>query len=282
MSSRRPSTRGACRNPIRWLLVAVVPVIIVGCSLEARRIPSPPQLELEQPPVSGWTTDKLVGILSYRDRHFQSVRALASVSYRGPEGNQGFQEAIVVQRPDKVRLETLSMLGAILIITVNGAEITGFHPRERLYLRGKSTKENLYRYTGIPFELEEMTRLLAGLPPVRNSAGWRIGGNSLYREVDGAGKEIVVFDLAREIPLRWYRLGPDGSTQLSVAFDKFSPTPAGLFPTNITLEAEASAQKRSLELVYQDPEVNIEIAPALFEQEKPPNAKEVPIEALVR
>jgi Domain of unknown function (DUF4292) len=255
---------------------------MVGCSTAARRIPSPPQLELEQPPVTGWTADKLAGILSHRDRQFQSLRALASVSYRGPEGNQGFQEAVLVQRPDKVRLETLSLLGAILIITVNGDEIAGFHPRERLYLRGKSTKENLYRYTGIPFELQEMTRLLTGLPPVRNSTGWQIGGNSLYRELDGGGKEIVVFDLVREIPVRWYRLGPDGSPALSAAFENFSATPAGLFPSNITLEAETSAQKRSLDIVYQDPEVNVEIAPSLFDQEKPPNAKEAPIEALVR
>jgi hypothetical protein len=255
---------------------------MVGCSTMARPIPSPPQLELEQPPVTGWTADKLAGILSHRDRQFQSLRALASVSYRGPEGTQGFQEAVLVQRPDKVRLETLSLLGAILIITVNGDEIAGFHPRERLYLRGKSTKENLYRYTGIPFELQEMTRLLAGLPPVRNSTGWQIGGNSLYRELDGGGKEIVVFDLAREIPVRWYLLGPDGSPTLSAAFENFSATPAGLFPSNITLEAKTSAQKRSLDIVYQDPEVNVEIAPSLFDQEKPPNAKEVPIEALVR
>jgi outer membrane lipoprotein-sorting protein len=282
LSPRRPSTRGACRNLIRWLLLAVVPAAIVGCSTVARQIPSPPQLELEQPPVTGWTADKLAGILSHRDRQFQSLRALASVSYRGPGGTQGFQEAVLVQRPDKVRLETLSLLGAILIITVNGDEIVGFHPRERLYLRGKSTKENLYRYTGIPFELQEMTRLLAGLPPVMNSAKWQIGGNSLYRELDGGGKEIVVFDLAREIPVRWYRLGPDGSAELSAAFENFSSTSAGLFPSNITLEAETAAQKRSLEIVYQEPEVNVEIAPSLFDQEKPPNAKEVPIEALVR
>jgi hypothetical protein len=235
----------------------------VGCSTVARQIPSPPQLELEQPPATGWTVDKLAEILSHRDRQFQSLRALASVSYRGPEGTQGFQ-------------------GAILIITVNGDEIVGFHPRERLYLRGKSTKENLYRYTGIPFELQEMTRLLAGLPPVRNSAGWQIGGNSLYRELDGGGKEIVVFDLAQEIPVRWYRLGADGSAELSAAFENFSSTSAGLFPSNITLEAETAAQKRSLVIVYQEPEVNVEIAPSLFDQEKPPNAKEVPIEALAR
>jgi hypothetical protein len=281
LSPRRP-TRGASHNLFRWLLLAVVPAAIVDCSTATRQIPSPPQLELEQPPVIGWTADKLAEILSHRDRQFQSLRALASVSYRGPEGTQGFQEAVLVQRPDKVRLETLSLLGAILIITVNGDEIAGFHPREGLYLRGKSTKENLYRYTGIPFELQEMTRLLAGLPPVRNSAGWRIGGNSLYRDVDGGGKEIVVFDLAREIPVRWYRLGFDGSAELSAAFENFLSTPAGLFPSNITLEAGAPLPKRSLQIVYQEPEVNVEIAPSLFDQEKPPNAKEVPIEALVR
>jgi hypothetical protein len=77
-------------------------------------------------------------------------------------------------------------------------------------------------------------------------------------------------------------LGPDGSPELSAAFENFSSTPAGLFPARITLEAAAAAQKRSLEIVYQEPEVNIEIAPLLFDQEKPPNAKEVPIEALVR
>jgi hypothetical protein len=37
-----------------------------------------------------------------------------------------------------------------------------------------------------------------------------------------------------------------------------------------------------LEIVYQEPEVNVEIAPSLFVQEKPASAQEVPIEALGR
>ena len=72
----------------------------------------------------------------------------------------------------------------------------------------------------------------------------------------------------------------DGSPELSAAFDNFSSTPVGLFPSKITLEA--AAQKRSLEIVYQEPEVNVEIAPSLFVQEKPASAQEVPIEALGR
>jgi hypothetical protein len=75
-------------------------------------------------------------------------------------------------------------------------------------------------------------------------------------------------------------LSPDGRPELSAAFENFSSTPAGLFPSKITLEA--GAQQRSLEIGYQEPEINVEMAPSLFVQEKPANAKEIPIEALGR
>ena len=125
-----------------------------------------------------------------------------------------------------------------------------------------------------------MTRLLIGLPPVMIAADWQIGGSSLYRDLNGQGKEIVVFDLAREVPIRWYRLGSDGSPELSASFDNFSSTPVGLFPSKISLEA--AAEKRSLEIVYQEPEVNVAIEPSLFVLEKPASAQEVPIEVLRR
>ena len=92
------------------------------------------------------------------------------------------------------------------------------------------------------------------------------------------GPPRVVFDLAREIPVRWDRSAADGRPELSASFDNFFSTPVGLFPLKINLEA--GAQQRSLEIVYQDPEVNVELAPSLFVQEKPPNVKEVPIDVL--
>ncbi len=278
MTPRGLPTLGAFRKITKPFRLAVFALALAGCATAVRPIPSPLGLDLEQPPAAGWTADKLAGILAQREKQFRSLRSLASVHYRGPEGSQGFQEAVVIQRPDKARLETLTLLGAILIVTVNGDQIAGFHPREGLYLTGKSSKENLFRYTHIPLELQEMTRLLLGLPPVMDSADWQIAGSSLYLRTNGQGKEIVVFDLTREIPIRWHRLGPDGSPELSASFDDFSPTPVGLFPSKITLEDPA--QDRLLEIVYQEPEVNVELAPSLFVQQKPATAREVPIEAL--
>ena len=252
--------------------------LLAGCATFAPRIQAPSPQILEEPPVAGWGAEKLLQILDQRDRQFRSVRALASVSYRGPEGRQGFQEAILVQRPDRARLETLSMLGVILIVTVNGDQIAGFHPREGVFIRGESTKENLFRYTRIPLELEEMTRLLVGLPPVAPASDWQTAGDSLYRDRGGHGKEIVTFDLQTGLPVRWHRLGANGSPELSAAFENFAPTPAGLFPLKIIFES--AGQQRSLEIAYEEPEINAALPSELFSQQKPANAKELPIEAL--
>ena len=276
MSLRGQPMRGALRAVTRSFVFVVL--LATGCSTVVTNIPSPTGLDLNQPADPGWTAEKLAGVLARRDEQFRSLRTLAAVSYRGPEGTQGFQEAVLIQRPDKARLETLTLLGAILIVTVNADEVAGFHPREGLYLRGKSSKENLFHYTQIPLELQEMTQLLMGLPPVPSAADWQLSGNSLYRALNEQGKEIVVFDLERVVPVRWHRLATDGSPELSASFDNFSTTSAGLFPLKIKLET--GTQERALEIVYQEPEINVTLADSFFVQEKPPNVKEVPIEAL--
>ncbi len=278
MRPRRLPANGASRGLGARFILTLLGGLLAGCSTFAPLIQPPDAQILKEPPAAGWTTDKLLQILEQRDRQFRSVRSLASVSYRGPEGQQGFQEAILVQRPDRARLETLSMLGAILIVTVNGDQIAGFHPREGVFIRGESTKENLYRYTRIPLELEEMTRLLVGLPPVAPGSDWQTAGGSLYRDRGGQGKEIVTFDLQSGLPVRWHRLGPDGSSVLSAAFENYSSTPAGPFPSKIIFEA--AGQQRSVEIVYEAPEINAALPSELFSQQKPANSKELPIEAL--
>jgi outer membrane lipoprotein-sorting protein len=248
---------------------------LAGCATVTA--PTPPPVT-EQPPVEGWTAEKLVRILSRRDQQFRSLRALATVYYRGPEGRRGFEEAVLVQRPDRLRLETLSALGAILVLTANGHQVIGYHPREGLFFRGQASQENLLRYTQIPLELEEITALLMGLPPITMASDWTLGGSSLFRYVDGKPVEVVTFDPSLELPVRWYRLSADGGPEVSAVFENFSPTPAGSFPLKIIVET--AGQQRRLDITYQEPEINVEISPALFLQEKPANAKEIPIEAL--
>ncbi|MGE5304617.1 MAG: hypothetical protein ACM3TN_15005 [Alphaproteobacteria bacterium] len=222
----------------------------------------------------------MIQALQQRDRQFHSLRTLARLDYAGPEGKNGFQEAILVERPDRLRLETLSFLGAIMIVTVNDQEILGYLPREDVFLRGQRSKENLRRLTKLPLPLEvkEVTALLLGLPPVETGATPQANNNSLsFPAVDG-GQDIVAFETNDPVPTRWERSGAAGETEISVKFSDYVPTPAGLFPLRIAIES--AIQKRRLEIRYQEPELNASLPAENFTQQKPPDVKEIPIEAL--
>jgi len=177
-----------------------------------------------------------------------------------------------------LRLETLSPLGATLIVTADGNEVIGFHPREALFFRGRSSKENLLRYTQIPLELEEVTALLMGLPPVNLQSGWGAQGDSIYRDMGEGGRETIAFDPVLGVPVKWERSGRDGDIELSALFSDFFPTPAGPFPLKISLEAHP--QEIRVEIHYQEPEVNVTLPFPLFVQERPGNARELPLESL--
>lgn len=273
MSLRRWRVRGLCLQGANGVILAAVSAGIVGCAT----IPFQPTPS-EKIPEKIWRPGELLQSLSQRLEQFRSVRTLANVYYSGPEGRGRFYEAILVRRPDQLRLETLSQLGAILIVTVDRNQIVGFHPREGLFYRGSSSKENLLRYTQIPLELAEVTSLLLGLPPVEIRVPFQREKNELVFPLDGGSKDVVTFDSNRPVPKKWERLDTHGEVALSAEFDDYTETPAGLFPLKIVVDAHT--QGKRLEIRYQEPELNVQLPIALFMQKKPANAKEIPLESI--
>ncbi|MGH7797448.1 MAG: DUF4292 domain-containing protein [Candidatus Binatia bacterium] len=261
----------ASLQPLTLFVLAALVLGLLGCTTVA----PPPAPKL---PAPQWDSSQLIESIKQRNENFRSLRALAQVDYTGPEGKQGFQEAVIVQRPDRLRLETLTFLGTILIVTANDKEIIGYHPREGVFVRGRATKENLQRYTQIPLELEEITMLLMGLPPVEASAPWKQEGNTLIFSSNGLARDVVAFDYQQPVPARWQRFNDSGDVQLTAHFSDYVGTPAGLFPTRIVFES--NTQKKKLEIRYKDPELNATITSDLFSQQKPAHAQEVPIGAI--
>lgn len=269
----RPARRANFTNYRRSILfvIGILALELGGCATVTPPLaPTPPPL---------WQSGQLIASITQRSKEFRSVRALAQVDYAGPEGKHGFQEAVLVQRPDQLRLETLSLLGAILIVTANAKEIIGYHPREGVFVRGDRTKENIRRYTQIPLDLEEVTRLLLGLPPVQLSAPWTQEGNALIFSPNSGKRDVVTFEAQQPVPTKWERFNRDGKVELSAGFGDYISTPAGLFPSKIHFEAQLQ-NIMTLEIHYQEPEINTALPADLFSQQKPPNAQEVPIEAI--
>jgi hypothetical protein len=255
-------------------LLALVAALSAGCATTVVPPAGP------EAPKRAWAAGELITALAERSKQFRSLRALARVDYAGPEGKNGFQEAVLVQRPDRLRLETLSFLGAILIVTANGTEIIGHHTREGVFLRGEASKENLLRLTQIPLELDEVTALLLGVPPVDMRLPAQQQGATVVVSAAGGGQDVVRFYGDEKVPTQWQRSNGSGAVELSATFSDYTTTPAGSFASRILLES--AVPKRRLEIRYQEPELNGAIPPELFSQQKPPHAKELPIEVLER
>ncbi len=255
-----------------FLFLAAVCTVITACATV-----SPPSRE-PQLPTKQWATGELIESLNQRNQQFRSLRALARLDYVGPDGKGNVQEAVLVQRPDRLRLETLTFLGAVLIVTVNDKEIIGHHSREGIFVRGPRTKENLLRYTQIPLELDEITALLLGLPPVDTRAPRRQEGPTLVFSPNGRKQDAVTFESQLPVPTKWERFNDAGAVELSARFLDYISTPAGSFPSKIQVEAQL--QKRKLEIRYQEPEINASLPPEIFTQEKPAHAQELRLETL--
>jgi hypothetical protein len=251
-------------------LFALLLIVLAGCATVAPPVP--------KPPVPQWESAKLIESLKQRNERFRALRSLAQVDYAGPEGKHGFQEAVIVQRPDRLRLDTLTFLGAILIFTANEKEVIGYHPREGVFVRGRPTKENLRRYTQIPLELGEITMVLMGLPPVDPNAAWKQEENTLLLASGGRKRDVLTFASHEPVPTKWERFSDDGKVELSAQFNDYAATPAGLFPLSLALEAHG--QKRKLNIRYKEPDLNGTIPPEQFTQQIPGHVKEVPIEAV--
>jgi hypothetical protein len=265
-----------CSPSALFRSLVLLPLSIFLIGLGACTTVAPPAAP--ETPAPQWESDKLIESLKQRAEKFRSLRALAQVDYAGPEGKHGFQEAVIVQRPDRLRLDTLTFLGAILIFTANDKEIIGYHPREGVFVRARPTSENLRRYTQIPLQLEEITMLLTGLPPIDASAPSKQEGNTLIFSSNGRKRDVLKFESHQPVPTQWERFNDDGKVELSAQFKDYVATPGGLFPQ--TVVSEALLQKKKLSIRYKEPELNATIPPEQFTQQIPAHAKEVPIEAV--
>jgi hypothetical protein len=237
-----------------------------------------PPPSLPTPPATEWRGKELIDALSQREKQFRSLRAPARVDYAGPDGKHGFDEAVLVARPDRLRLETLSMVGTVMVVTVNDNEIIGYYVREGIMVRGPTSRENLLRTTQMPLELHEITAVLLGVPPVDSNGRWEQRGNTLlFAGADGMS-DAVSFEAQQPVPTRWQRANAAGEVEISVLFADYISTPAGSFPGRLIMEAPL--QKRKLDIRYQEPEINPALKAEQFSQQKPAHVKELPIEAV--
>src|SRR5579883_2643776 len=139
--------------PRRLLPAWAVGVVLVGgCALRGPRVAVRPA-----------TVDELLGAITARRAALASLRARAQV--RTGLARLWTREAIVVQRPNAVRIDVLSPFGLTLALGTDGTVLWAYPPAEGTRYEGPATPANLARFLGTPVAVGDLAAILLGLPP---------------------------------------------------------------------------------------------------------------------
>ena len=246
----------------RPLLVAWVvgALLIGGCRFR------PPR------PLAPITAEQLLQGLAARRTAVGSLRARARL--RAGLSGLWVREAVIVRRPDQVRIDVLSPFGLALAVGLRGPLLWAYPPAQRTRYEGEASPANLARFLGAPVAGPDVVDLLLGVPPSREPVAppaLDVTDEREYRVMLplAGGTQTIWFE-GDTLLVRRAEETSDGTVALRVTFDDYHDG----FPYVLDVAAVGGAGAR---LTYDTVEPNATVDPALFAP--PPAARVLPLEA---
>jgi hypothetical protein len=188
-----------------------------------------------------------------------SLRARGRLELDVPAGDRRVDEVVLAQRPDRLRLESLSPLGQAISVLVTDGERYGWFDGARLE-SGDITPATLHERVGLALEPREAVDLLLASPSAAGSAprsafdtgselwivldGWRLG-------LDPAG-ELAALEA----------LDPAGKLRWRARYAGWRDVPGGRYPEALSVEFPRTRVALRLELSRV--ELNAALGPERF------------------
>jgi hypothetical protein len=247
------------RRPV--LVACVLGVLVAGgCRVRAPR-PLPPV-----------TAAQLLDGLAARRAAVSSLRARARL--RAGLSGLWVREAVLVRRPDAVRIDVLSPFGLALAVGLRGHLLWAYPPAERTRYEGVATPANLTRFLGAPVAGADVVDVLLGVPPERRPVGPPALDVTREREYRltlplAAGTQTLWFE-GDTLLVRRAEETTGGRVALQVTFDDYQDG----FPHAVAVTASGGPAAR---LTYDAVEPNAPVDASVFAP--PPAARVLPLDA---
>lgn len=247
----------------------------LSACVSPKSVPSEPKL-VSNPEVER----QLLETLRVDGHTFQSLRGLAKVQVVWQGKTTTATQALVVEKPDRFRAETLNPFGfgsPLLLMVTDGSELAVMVPGEGRLFRGEASFRNLQRFTKVPLQLEDLVCLMLYDVPV-------IAYEKRYSAIDPAGEYRLVLlgEPDRRQELRFnrrmrlletaYFLSDD--LALRVRYDNFS---VGSDPFPQSAFMEMPLQKAEASLAFTEIATNVAPLAESFQLTTPPGYEERPI-----
>jgi len=251
----------------------VTVVALAGCT--ARPAP-PPNAALAGPLP---TRAALAAALEARRAALRGLRAWARLSYDAPDESRRAKQLLVVERPDRLRMELFSPFGAVFVLTAGDGALAAWDRGEAIVYRGAASAANLDRYAQVDVPVPTAVDLLLATPPIADDAGVVSadgGAIKLWQETP-QGVTATWFAAATLDPLRVEYQDADGRVRLRAAYDAWTAIDGVRLPSAVALDLPAA--QRRIGIALSDIEVNPPLPPAVFALATPAGSREVALDA---
>jgi hypothetical protein len=226
--------------------------------------------------------DVLLAQVAARRRAVTTLRGFAHISYESAEEKLGSRHAVVVAPPDRFRLEILSPIGALAVVTANARELAVWVRRDHRTYRGPATASSIGAWVGVPLGVADIDAALAGLPPERQATG---AAAIAYDE--SAGLVRVHVPIAGGRQELWYAGdGPnpvacettlDGTNQmLRIAFADYRTIGSVTLPLDVDMRLEPAG--RRVHVRWEPPTPNAVVRDDAFAFPVREGVEEMPLE----
>ena len=203
----------------------VLGILLLACSCAARSPRSEPESRgrfVDRAP----SAQEVVTALNAREAALASFRGQAHLVYEGPQGTTKSSQMIVVQSPDRVRIDVMSPFGPSYTVAAYGDRLRAYDRGEKILYVGSTTPKNLRKYTRVPLKIDVLALLIRGLPPMigGTDAGRVAAGASSWvwdADVAGAGTLRVELDREQLRPLRASLTGASPGEALFIEFEQY-------------------------------------------------------------
>lgn len=224
----------------------------------------------------------LAAALDARRAALQSLRAWARLSYDSPEGARHAKQLLVVERPNRLRLEIFSPFGAVFVLTTTDGRLAAWDRGEATVYRGVASAENLDRYAQVDLPVPTAVDLLLATPPLTGTGGVVSADGAsikLWQETSG-GVCATWFAAGSLEPQRVEHQAPDGSVLLRTSYDDWTAVDALRVPTTLTIELPDT--QRRIGIALSEIEVNPPLPSSVFALATPAGAHEVALDSAPR
>jgi hypothetical protein len=228
---------------------------------------------LPRTPLSA-TTDGILKRLQEDDEGVRTMQAFGSLRWSRGGEKGSVDHAIIIRRPDALRLEALTPMGpALFSLVLRMGKVELFAPSESKVYQGDASVELMERFFALPLKPQEAMAVLCGRVPICavQRATSRAEGDLLLLDItcqsEGWTQRIRVEPTTQDV-VGFNILDPSGDVVFSVNWGDFLEVDGVRLPGEV--RAEMPSKGNSLIVRYKDVEVNAPISEERFQLRIPP------------